>query len=463
MTLPQSSSGMAHSGSGIKAVEANRFFSALDHPKTEVKKKAIVGLIARTELSQQYQVPLISFSRPDEQSLLMASVYNLFGGRSKFEATISHSSWQQAIDEKKQEILSELNLPFFKRQKKLLLFSGTAGVLVLAAVLLWPESDPLKPVASTSSYKQQPVGRSWEKNQNNNQTQADRSILIKSAPAMEPIKNWQSSQRDEPDFVDPPTKKDHRPVSDEAMADNGKNSFLTVTEASESISAHGPVESQDHSEVVADPPAAYREMAVEVVKLSTRNQPAASEAHAPVIKPESLPMRSEAMNVEPPAPNDLQKIEGHQSGFVGKKQDLILRYWRSPYETAPGDVDQVDSHFELLPLANGDIYISISDMMGRTVLTEDDHFTINKETLGDIRLVFQVVPRQAYLFSFNSEGVAIIPKPFWESFAQMSSKWVGVSRVLKVSPTQWFHIRDIASKRVSDILADFRENGSKAE
>ncbi len=134
----------------------------------------------------------------------------------------------------------------------------------------------------------------------------------------------------------------------------------------------------------------------------------------------------------------------------------IVRYWRSPYGPVTANAGRVDKRFKLLPLANGDVRITIKTMLGQTVASDDEQFSITPESLKEIRLVFQIVPKEAYLFAFGDNGEIVIPKAFWQPFSQKSKKWVGVSRVFKISPSGRFHIRDIASKHVADILNDFR-------
>ena len=141
MASTRSGPGRTRSSQGVEMIPARRFFAALEHKDTAVKKRAIVGLIVRTELAGKYGVPLVSYSEPGEESSLFSAVYALFGGKAGFDKKIQHPSWQQIITDKREEMLVELDLPFYKTRQTELMVGGGVLFLVLLFLVFWPASE----------------------------------------------------------------------------------------------------------------------------------------------------------------------------------------------------------------------------------------------------------------------------------------------------------------------------------
>ncbi|MBF0369303.1 MAG: hypothetical protein HQL52_07610 [Magnetococcales bacterium] len=186
------------------------------------------------------------------------------------------------------------------------------------------------------------------------------------------------------------------------------------------------------------------------VALTTSVAMATKEASVPApgqkTKPATTPQKDQKGEKTRPPKREIP-------GFA-KKLHPIARHWQDPYDNATNIADGTEKLFKVFPAPNGDVLFSIAEAFHKKATGKGKSFTITPTTVGQVRLFFQVYPREAYMFSFNKEGNRIIPKQFWDRFAQISHKWVSVSQVLGKDEADRIHLRDIATKRVSEIKKD---------
>ncbi|MBF0158063.1 MAG: hypothetical protein HQL58_00915 [Magnetococcales bacterium] len=80
-----------------------------------------------------------------------------------------------------------------------------------------------------------------------------------------------------------------------------------------------------------------------------------------------------------------------------------------------------------------------------------ESFTITPETMNQVRLVFQIKPREAYMVPIDESGQVSVAKEFWQPFAKMSQKAVSVSRVLKTGASG-LQLRDLTAIKTQEIV-----------
>ncbi|MBF0453767.1 MAG: hypothetical protein HQL72_02990 [Magnetococcales bacterium] len=546
MTVIKPQSDGARFNHGHHIVPSSRFFAAMENSNTDIKKKAIVGLIVRTDLSAKYAIPLIGYENPGEAEALFQLVYGLFGGQSEFERKILNPSWQKIIQEKKEALLSELDLPLYKTHTKALAVAGGAFVLLLGVWLFGPFSEKSPAVSNQEvsrsvavqqpaySVKRQdpqipPAYTNQEEPAFNGGTDEvqqppppDPVTVVKPAPILyepdpEPIAIVKPEFAPEPtvvakpgiidveepavvakpeiiDVEEPVVVAKPEPIDVEEPAVVAKPEPIDVEEPAviaepEPIIVEEPVViGEPEPIVVVEPepltpsePVVVSEPESVVVSTAVEGEPGpvepltvlsaiggtfhdladVAEGEAGLSQQQAAREEITPLKVVPDSKKPMGRLPVTELaplssedglGFFDSLKVPIVRYWRTPYRATSNNAERVDQQFVLTLLESGDLSVSIRAMLGKTVNNGDEYFAITQESLKDIRLVFQIVPKEAYLFAFDSKGEIIIPKGFWQPFSAVSKKWVGVSRVFKVDTLGQFHIRDIASKRVSDIL-----------
>ncbi|MBF0135261.1 MAG: hypothetical protein H7833_17590 [Magnetococcus sp. DMHC-1] len=114
----------------------------------------------------------------------------------------------------------------------------------------------------------------------------------------------------------------------------------------------------------------------------------------------------------------------------------------SPYQTMTPGKGQSAGRFLYQLDEKGDLDFSVEQLMGSTASRPGDSFTLTAENLTELRVVFQVEPRQAYMFEVNANGHASVPKAFWQAFLRVSKRAISLSRVVGLDGGA-VHLRDL--------------------
>ncbi|MBF0415126.1 MAG: hypothetical protein HQL79_05095 [Magnetococcales bacterium] len=133
----------------------------------------------------------------------------------------------------------------------------------------------------------------------------------------------------------------------------------------------------------------------------------------------------------------------------------IVRYWQSPYTVVEDDQNgEAGTALSVTAPDKKHVRFSVAKMLGRTVIREGERFELTKDVLAEMGLFIQIVPREAFLLSFDAEGVVTLPRSFWDRIVEAEGKWVTVSRILQKTEKGTYHIRDVASKKIQDIQSE---------
>ncbi len=122
-----------HKHPGEDTIPASRYMHAINGADVRRKKLAVVGFLARMDVSTKIGRMMVETSNPDEEDAVFDAIHGLFGGEEQYKQKIKHSSWCQAIDKKKAEIYQEIETA---RKHVLLLRSAVSLILLLVVVTI---------------------------------------------------------------------------------------------------------------------------------------------------------------------------------------------------------------------------------------------------------------------------------------------------------------------------------------
>ncbi|MBF0110540.1 MAG: hypothetical protein HQL76_15335 [Magnetococcales bacterium] len=178
-----------------------------------------------------------------------------------------------------------------------------------------------------------------------------------------------------------------------------------------------------------------------VAPLSSANRPMEGSNKDDDNRPGAV---AEAPSVSPPA-----EARDSLAPFV-KYHTVMDRLSDSPYETITPPKGEKRGVLTYRRHQDGDIVFSLVGMMLHTASRRGDTFRITSETIPELRLVFQVIPKEAFMFEFDVNGVVKVPRAFWDSFSPISKRAVSVSRVISAG-SKGISVRDLCAVSITSI------------